>query len=824
MNMKSFILRFLLVSCFFAVVPSCASREDFEQLEQRVDELGREMDQLSMLVQQINSGGYVVAVIPDEDGNGYTLAFNDGSTVHINLAAKSSGNTSQGDGQDGSSTQSTGGGITFSSVDTSNPDYVVIILSDGTVLSLPTWSAFAALQQQVKQMNINLSALSHIVSALQDNDYLISTTPMVEDGVQVGWLLNFSKSGLVVIYSIDDTASPQIGVRQDSDGVYYWTLDGEWLQDSEGRKVRAEGAKGDDAVTPRLKIEEQFWWISYDDGETWTQLGKASGEDGDSFFQEVDQTNEEFVRLVLYDGTVINIPRYVPLDIQLSLPSEKVMGPYEDWYVPYKIVGTNKEDASLAVFGQGGLNVALYDDETIWIGSTNNTGGSFVVLLSVPSGVTVMKSFTIDPRVLVVYWGSYTIPLPYSGATVYLEQAGREMYLHCLTNASFSLDFSEVPWAKLVQCTPCEDGYDIQLSISPNGNEPRTGHLFFTFEDQEWSGRKSYAYGNDVSRYYIILNQDGAGAGDITQDVLEVQADLQSKVYEIEVNSSAESLSARPDESCTWLSCSMEKKTQDIWTLFVDVAGCPASSSRSSMVYISAGGQDIGSMLVEQKDLHLDEEAMIKMEVLSLPENGHKVILPFSGQLSLRVDWGDGCVSIFERGLNNKDIPFIHKYQDSEGIGHYTISALGTVQKMTSSSVSDFVTVESVLQWGADLGLESMAGAFYNVKTLKSISEDKYGVFSQVMTFSSAFQSCSALVDVPVNLFDAACMATNFEKAFSQVKNVTSESPYVLVGGQKVHLYERKNFGQFANISKYISCFYCGNWADQKAIHEAGWD
>lgn len=787
-------------------------RERIEAMEKRIDGLDSDVERLNAIVSQITNGGYVTAVIPDgqgEDINGYILSFNDGSNVYVNVTKVSSAAAG-----------------TFVSVDTSNPDYVVITLSDGSHLQLPTWSAFAALQQQVKQLNINLSALSHIVSALQDNDYLISTTPMVEDGVQVGWLLNFSKSGLVVIYSSDDTDSPQIGVRQDSDGVYYWTLSGEWLLDSEGRKVRAEGAKGADAVTPRLKIEEQFWWISYDDGETWTRLGKASGEDGDSFFQEVDQTNEEFVRLVLSDGTVINIPRYVALDIQLSLPSEKVMGPYEDWYVPYKIVGTNKEDASLAVFGQGGLNVALSDNDTIWVGSTNSTGGSFVVLLSVPSGVTVMKSFTIEPRILVIYYGSYTIPLPYTGAgsTINLEQAGGDINLHCLTNASISLDLSEVPWANLVRCAPCEDGYDIQLSVSPNGNEPRTGHLFFTFEDPEWSGRKSYGYGDNVSRYYIILNQDGAGSGDITQDVLEVQADSQSKTYEIEVNRSAETLSARADDSCNWLSCSMEKKTQDIWTLFVKVDGCPETASRSSMVYISEGGQDIGSMLVEQKDLHLNEEAMIKMEVLSLPENGHKVILPFSGQLSLRVDWGDGCVSIFERGLNNKEIPFIHKYQDSESIGHYTISALGTVQKMTSSSVSDFVTVESVLQWGADLGLESMAGAFYNVKTLKSIAEDKYGVFSQVMTFSSAFQSCSALVDVPVNLFDAACMATNFEKAFSQVKNVTSESPYVLVGGQKVHLYERKNFGQFANISKYISCFYCGNWADQKAIHEAGWD
>jgi hypothetical protein len=81
-----------------------------------------------------------------------------------------------------------------------------------------------------------------------------------------------------------------------------------------------------------LKIEEGYWYISYDNGATWTQVGKATGEDGkdgadgedgkdgqngadgkdgqdgDSMFQSVTQ-DENYVYFTLADGTVIEIAK-----------------------------------------------------------------------------------------------------------------------------------------------------------------------------------------------------------------------------------------------------------------------------------------------------------------------------------------------------------------------------------------------------------------------------------------------------------------------------------------------------------------------------------
>ena len=98
--------------------------------------------------------------------------------------------------------------------------------------------------------------------------------------------------------------TPIIGVRQDVDNIWYWTLDEEWLLNTEGKKIPAQ------AQTPKLKIDEDYWWVSYDDGSTWTKLGKATGEDGsgDSMFTEVRQDNN-YVYFVLANGETITIQK-----------------------------------------------------------------------------------------------------------------------------------------------------------------------------------------------------------------------------------------------------------------------------------------------------------------------------------------------------------------------------------------------------------------------------------------------------------------------------------------------------------------------------------
>ena len=217
------------------------------------------------------------------------------------------------DGEDG-----VGGDSMFTGIDyKTSTDYVIFTLADGTQIKLPTWSAFEALQRLCNETNTNLSALQTIVTALQNNDYITSVDPLTENGKVVGYTIKFAKSNPIVIYNGKDGTdgvdgnTPVIGVKKDTDGIYYWTLDGEFIV-VDGQKIKAQGTDGSDGadgVTPKLEIREGYWWISYDNGTNWTQLGKATGEDGkdaDSIKITQDENNVYFE---LADGTVITISK-----------------------------------------------------------------------------------------------------------------------------------------------------------------------------------------------------------------------------------------------------------------------------------------------------------------------------------------------------------------------------------------------------------------------------------------------------------------------------------------------------------------------------------
>lgn len=241
-------------------------------------------------------------------------------------------------------------------------------------------SRLSALEELCSQMNTNITSLRQIVEALQDNDYVTGVVPVVENGQTIGYTITFTKSGPVTIYHGRDGQSgstPVIGVKQDADGLYYWTLDGDWLLDEQNNKIVAQardgksayelavekgyqgtleewlaslngstgqdgksayelavengyrgtleewlaslkgnaGDKGDDGITPRLEIRaDGYWYVSYDEGQSWTQLGQATGEpgeDGDSMFSDIDVSNPDYLILTLADGTTeIKIPYF----------------------------------------------------------------------------------------------------------------------------------------------------------------------------------------------------------------------------------------------------------------------------------------------------------------------------------------------------------------------------------------------------------------------------------------------------------------------------------------------------------------------------------
>ena len=217
-------------------------------------------------------------------------------------------------------------------------------------------------QKLEEQMNSNISSLQAILKALDNNDYITGVTPIMEGDKEIGYTISFKKENPITIYhgqngqngqdgkpgeDGQDGYTPQIGVKQDTDGIYYWTLDGEWMTDESGNKIKAQGIdgqngqdgmpgengqdgkpgqdgqNGQDGITPQFKIENEYWWVSYDDGATWKKLGQATGSDATSIFKSVTKNDKEVI-FTLNDDTTIVIPIAQKIEISFDYDGNEI--------------------------------------------------------------------------------------------------------------------------------------------------------------------------------------------------------------------------------------------------------------------------------------------------------------------------------------------------------------------------------------------------------------------------------------------------------------------------------------------------------------------
>ena len=206
----------------------------------------------------------------------------------------------------------------------------------------------AKLETLCDRMNTNISSLQTIVLALQEKDFVTGVAPIMENGKEIGYTITFSKSGSITIYhgkngtnGVNGT-TPVIGVKKDTDGKYYWILNGEWIRNDAGEKIPTTGTDGTDGVngfTPKLKIENGYWYISYDNGQSWDRLDKAVGDDGDAFLQSVTMDDKN-VYIILADGTPIVIPIEMALSINFVMQEIDSLKVYDTTFdVRYTIAG-----------------------------------------------------------------------------------------------------------------------------------------------------------------------------------------------------------------------------------------------------------------------------------------------------------------------------------------------------------------------------------------------------------------------------------------------------------------------------------------------------
>lgn len=175
-------------------------------------------------------------------------------------------------------------------------------------------SQVTELRLLVEKINSNLTSLVTAVDALNNQDQIVSVEKLPAGN---GYTITFKKSGTITIYNGEkgldgkngtdgldgkDGKSPVISIGQDSDGKYYWTLDGEWLLVN-GQKVPATA----EVAVPKIKVEDGKFLFSTN-GTDWVVIGDA-GTSGIGLIKNVREDVENNSVIIELSDREIVIPK-----------------------------------------------------------------------------------------------------------------------------------------------------------------------------------------------------------------------------------------------------------------------------------------------------------------------------------------------------------------------------------------------------------------------------------------------------------------------------------------------------------------------------------
>ena len=149
----------------------------------------------------------------------------------------------------------------------------------------------------------------------------------------------------------------------------------------------------------------------------------------------------------------------------------------------------------------------------------------------------------------------------------------------------------------------------------------------------------------------------------------------------------------------------------------------------------------------------------------------------------------------------------------------FTQNAEATLFSGTFYQCTSLKTLPATLFSGA-VKATAFNKIFYECSSLTTLPEGLFNHNANVSDISQAFSHCSKLKQIPVSLFDHMRMLQTTSELFYNCNMLTGESPYTVVNGQKVHLYERQNYPtEFLKIDNHSNTYLnCTGLSDYGSI------
>lgn len=603
----------------------------------------------------------------------------------------------------------------------------------------------ATLEEMVSMANTDISSLQTLVYAIRDSDSITSVNEFSEDG-RSGYIVSFKSGKSIRIYDgIDgkDRPMPEIGIKEDADGKYCWTIGGEWLVDENGSRVSCEGK---DAIVPEVRISDGYWEISYDEGNTWTEIGRADGQNKDTLFESIETTGSEVI-FNLSDGTSFTLPLYCGVSIEFDIEGDETgIEARKEIYVNYVV--TNATEKTVVTAASDGNYRVRVDRKNISEGTIVITSPKFYEDGHVSVSVYDGNGYSMT-RIINFYEREISFP---NGLEYRVPARGTTITIPLSANFDYNIEIPAAPWLYEQQSQTRAEMQDRTITVTAEMNNDfieRTGIvelIALNNPDEPQSEitviQSAADFSIDRKRFVLMSGEQ--------QFRCTVRTSLDIEVSDI---------------SEDWLTYSLDRQEENVFIISGSVS---ANSGAGREAEIRISNRNTGSYLdaieiVQLQDGAENPDDMI-FSVRANQVNDYTVCLPLSGNVDCIVDWGDGNTEHVTSEKPN------HFYDVSDATD-FIVRISGAVTSLSSNDIKA-LSVTKVLQWGKT-GLNSMNQAFYGNSLLTSIPTDDNGAFSDVGSFSEAFGNCTNLTEIPSGIFRFCGNASTFYRAFSGCKSLT---------------------------------------------------
>lgn len=332
------------------------------------------------------------------------------------------------------------------------------------------------------QMNSNLTALTELINAMTMGDVIVGVTPIKDNGVEIGWQILLKDREPVVIYhgkngaagadgkdgvngtNGQDAEAPVFGVKEDTDGFYYWTLDGEFVVDAEGNKLPVT------AAAPKVKVENETWMVSYDDGKTWTELGPAVTVG----IKDVEYTDDVLI-LTMNDGTKINVKIGSGFKVVLREFDATALQYGSDLEIPYTIEGAEGEVVVFLLQEGSAFKAELVEESALagkvvvkqLAAETKESKGKVGIFAVAEDGTTVSQAVRLTSGVFTTVEGNKD--------TYAVAPVGGKVVFTVATNALYKVNgLEECDWITYIPPTKAVENKGLTFNVRANaGNEAR---------------------------------------------------------------------------------------------------------------------------------------------------------------------------------------------------------------------------------------------------------------------------------------------------------------------------------------------------------------